>query len=96
MAQGLHKSLQAYLDVLYVIDQDSEESQRRRWHATRERQPTEQWRWITYGVDHPPAEATPTQQQLSQRHVLDAGAGAAIVITAITAVTVLTTSGARS
>lgn len=78
MAQGLNKRQQAYLDVLYAIDQDNEEAQRRRWHATRERQPAEQWRWITYGVDHPAAEATPAQQQLSQRHVLDAGAGATL------------------
>ncbi|MEU9381531.1 hypothetical protein AB0D38_11285 [Streptomyces sp. NPDC048279] len=67
-----------YLEVLFAIDQDNESAQNRRWHATRERQPAEQWRWITYGVDHPAADATAVQQQLGQRHVLDAGAGATL------------------
>jgi hypothetical protein len=76
--ENLNKRQQAYLGVLFAIDQDNENAQTRRWHATRERQPAEQWRWITYGVDHPAAEATQVQQQLSQRHVLDAGAGATL------------------
>ena len=77
-AHGLNARQQAYLEVLYAIDQDNEEIQRRRWHATRERQPADQWRWITYSVDHPAAEATPVQQQLGQRQMLDAGAGATL------------------
>ncbi|MET8982616.1 hypothetical protein ABZX85_44265 [Streptomyces sp. NPDC004539] len=76
--EGLNERQQTYLDVLFTIDQDNESAQTRRWHATRERQPAEQWRWITYGVDHPAAEATPVQQQLGRRHVLDAGAGATL------------------
>ncbi|MDG5808702.1 hypothetical protein P9869_39935 [Streptomyces ossamyceticus] len=76
--EGLNARQQAYLDVLFTIDQDNERAQARRWHATRERQPAEQWRWITYGVDHPAAEASAVQQQLDLRHVLDAGAGATL------------------
>lgn len=76
--QGLNERQQAYLAVLFTIDQDNESTQNRRWHATRERQPAEQWRWITYSVDHPAADATPVQQHLNQRHVLDAGAGATL------------------
>lgn len=78
LAKVLNTRQQIYLEVLYAIDRDNEEAQKRRWHATRERQPAEQWRWITYGVDHPAAEATPVQQQLGQREVLDAGAGATL------------------
>ncbi|MEV5989208.1 hypothetical protein AB0L85_30175 [Streptomyces sp. NPDC052051] len=76
--QALNERQHAYLKVLFTIDQDNESAQNRRWHATRERQPAEQWRWITYGVDHPTADATAVQQQLGQRHVLDAGAGATL------------------
>lgn len=76
--EDLNARQQTYLDVLFAIDQDNESAQARRWHATRERQPAEQWRWITYGIDHPAAEATQVQQQLGQRHVLDAGAGATL------------------
>ncbi|MFH8804936.1 hypothetical protein ACH4F6_36170 [Streptomyces sp. NPDC017936] len=76
--QGLNARQQTYLEVLYALDQDNEEAQRRRWHATRERQPAEQWRWITYSIDHPAAEATSAQQQLGQRQVLDAGTGATL------------------
>ncbi|MCQ9178705.1 hypothetical protein KMT30_06605 [Streptomyces sp. IBSBF 2953] len=75
---GLNERQQAYLEVLFAIDQDNEIAQKRRWHATRERQPAEQWRWITYGIDHPAADATSAQQQLGRRHVLDAGAGATL------------------
>jgi hypothetical protein len=78
LPHGLNERQQIYLEVLYAIDRDNEEAQARRWHATRERQPAEQWRWITYGVDHPAASATPVQQQLGQRHMLDAGAGATL------------------
>ncbi|MEU3465255.1 hypothetical protein ABZ721_35630 [Streptomyces sp. NPDC006733] len=74
----MNERQQAYLNVLFTIDQDNESTQARRWHTTRERRPAEQWRWITYGVDHPAAEATAVQQQLSQHHVLDAGAGATL------------------
>ncbi|MFD6743246.1 hypothetical protein ACWHA6_38190 [Streptomyces anthocyanicus] len=75
---SLNARQRIYLDVLFTIDQANESAQARRWHATRERQPAEQWRWITYGVDHPAAEATQVQQHLGQRHVLDAGAGATL------------------
>jgi hypothetical protein len=74
----LNERQQAYLEVLFTIDQDNESAQNRRWHATRERQPAEQWRWITYGVDHPEAEATAVQKQLGRHDVLDAGAGATL------------------
>ncbi|MEY2249150.1 hypothetical protein AB8A21_40580 [Streptomyces sp. BF23-18] len=76
--QGLNERQRTYLEVLFTIDQDNESAQNRRWHAARERQPAEQWRWITYGIDHPAAEATAVQQQLGQQHVLDAGAGATL------------------
>lgn len=76
--ESLNERQQTYVSVLFTIDQDNEIAQDRRWHTTRERQPAEQWRWITYGIDHPAAEATQVQQQLGQRHVLDAGAGATL------------------
>ncbi|MFJ4836176.1 hypothetical protein ACIP79_40745 [Streptomyces sp. NPDC088747] len=76
--RSLNERQQTYLEVLFTIDQDNEIAQKRRWHTTGERQPAEQWRWITYGVDHPMADATPVQQQLGRRHVLDAGAGATL------------------
>ncbi|MEU2775424.1 hypothetical protein ABZ646_21390 [Streptomyces sp. NPDC007162] len=75
---NLNERQQVYLEVLFAIDQDNESAQNRRWHAIRERQPAEQWRWITYGVDHPEAEATAVQKQLGRRDVLDSGAGATL------------------
>ncbi|MFE5589185.1 hypothetical protein [Streptomyces sp. NPDC056549] len=75
---SLNERQQTYLEVLFAADQDKEMEQNRRWHATRERQPAEQWRWIPYGADHPAVEATPVQRHLGRLHVLDAGSGATL------------------
>ncbi|MEV7676480.1 hypothetical protein [Streptomyces sp. NPDC088752] len=77
-AGSLNERQQIYLEVLFAADQDNEREQDRRWHATRERQPAEQWRWIPYGADHPAVEATSVQRQLDRLHVLDAGSGATL------------------
>lgn len=74
----LNERQQTYLDVLYAIDQDNEHAQQRRWHAQHEHLPAEQWRWITYGIQHPAAEPTYAQQQLSRHGILDSGAGATL------------------